>query len=83
MRFKWWVFVVACIIPIVRFVMYEDIGSYHMYRNHTFRFFYWFPFMLMGAYIGSKNVILKQKVWRDAIMTLVCTGLHLGLVGVY
>ena len=26
MRFKWWVFVVACIIPIVRFVMYEDIG---------------------------------------------------------
>lgn len=80
MRFKWWVFVVACIIPIVRFVMYEDIGSYHMYRNHTFRFFYWFPFMLMGAYIGSKNVILKQKVWRDAIMTLVCTGLHLGLV---
>ena len=37
----------------------------------------------MGAYIGSKNVILKQKVWRDAIMTLVCTGLHLGLVGVY
>lgn len=57
MRFKWWVFVVACIIPIVRFVMYEDIGSYHMYRNHTFRFFYWFPFMLMGAYIGGKAAV--------------------------
>ena len=50
-----------------------------MYANRTFRFLYWFPFMLMGAFIGSKEVVLTSpKLWCDAGMTLLFVGMHLG-----
>ena len=80
MHFKWLVFAAACIVPVIWFLMYEDMNSCHMYRNHIFRFFYWFLFMLIGAFVGSKYIVLKPKVWFDALMTLVCVGLHLGML---
>lgn len=79
MGLKWWVFALACVIPVIWFVLFEDKESYHMYANPTFRFLYWFPFMLMGAFIGSKKVVLTPpKLWRDAGMTLLFVGMHLG-----
>ena len=81
MGLKWWVFALACVIPVIWFVFFEDKESYHMYANRTFRFLYWFPFMLIGAFIGSKNMVLTaSKLWRDVVMTLLCVGLHLGIL---
>lgn len=80
MKYKWTVFAISCIIPIIWFILFEDTNSYHMYRNHTFRYYYWFPFMLMGAFIGSKNIVFKKRGWYDAIVSLFCIGLHLAFL---
>lgn len=81
MSVKWWIFATACIIPVIWFVLFEDKDCYHMYANHSFRFLYWFPFMLMGAFIGAKHIVLKPTtLWRDAALTVLFIGLHLGIL---
>lgn len=53
LSFKKAVFYVSCGIPIIWYLCVEDGSTYFMYGKTMFKYFYWFPFMLLGAYVGG------------------------------
>lgn len=76
-NYKWHVFILSCIIACLWYVFLEDNkDGFFMYRDTYFKYFYWFPFMLLGAYMGAGYIKTEQKLKWDAVMTVICLLAH-------
>lgn len=80
LSFKKAVFYVSCGIPIIWYLCVEDGSTYFMYGKTMFKYFYWFPFMLLGAYVGGGIISVQRRLKWDIVGLLVCTILHYGIL---
>lgn len=80
LSFKWVTFTIACIIPIVWYLAMENGSSFFMYRHTYFKYLYWFPFMLGGAYIGNNTIKLKSRPTIDVCMAIACLIAHYAIM---
>ena len=75
-KYKWTIFTLSSIISVLWYVLMEDTSVFFMYRNTLFKYFYWFPFMLIGAYIGAGYIQFNLNPVKDSIIAFICLVCH-------
>lgn len=80
MNYKWIVFLFACIVPIIWYLTMENGNIYFMYGGTLFKYFYWLPFMMLGAYMGAGEIKSKPAIKKDGPMLLLCVVLHYAIL---
>ena len=66
----YWTFIIASIISIVAYFMWEKTENYTMYGYTYLKWVFFFLFMLLGAIVGKKPRIISGK--KSLIFLLFC-----------
>ena len=58
------------ILSVFVWYLFEDSSKMFMYGNTYFKWIYCFLFMLLGAYVGNKSIMLVSRPTIDAILLI-------------
>lgn len=80
-KYKWHILIISCLLALFWYLFLEDNkDTFFMYRATYFKYVYWFPFMLLGSYIGAGFIPLKLNLKMDVILSIVCLVGHYAIM---